>query len=377
MTRPRHRSAENRPFINVIAPVWAFLNQHLTVISLTAILLSIIVFAAGPVRLWLQAADGVSTVVIGNDVDTRPGAGEVSFYQSAMIERLFTPFTIIPDRPRREVISYTIQPGDTLEGIANAFGLRRESIFWANTDVLRGDVHLLLPDTVVAILPEDGILHMSDATLTVQQIADEHSVSAESIITSPYNEIDGYKPDMVPPWGMRLVATGGVGEFADWRAPIVEVVDPTSGVASTAFMPGMGGSCGASITGSGGSGAWTLPLSSGTYAVTQGFSSYHSGIDMAAVAGSPVYASDTGVVIFSGWVTADWGYGILVVLDHGNGWTSYYAHMASTSVRCGQVVQRGTPVGTVGSTGNSSGPHLHFELRWGHVPDNPAAYLGF
>jgi murein DD-endopeptidase MepM/ murein hydrolase activator NlpD len=83
------------------------------------------------------------------------------------------------------------------------------------------------------------------------------------------------------------------------------------------------------------------------------------------------------MVLYSGWVNADWGYGILVVLDHGNGWTTYYAHLSQTYVSCGQVISRGSPLGAVGSTGNSSGPHVHFEMRWGHNPDNPAFYVGF
>jgi murein DD-endopeptidase MepM/ murein hydrolase activator NlpD len=65
------------------------------------------------------------------------------------------------------------------------------------------------------------------------------------------------------------------------------------------------------------------------------------------------------------------------VLDHGNGWTTYYAHLSSTAVGCGQYVSRGGLVGQIGSTGRSSGPHVHFEMRWNHTPDNPASYIGF
>ena len=118
---------------------------------------------------------------------------------------------------------------------------------------------------------------------------------------------------------------------------------------------------------------WARPV--GSYTITTPFTTGHSGIDLAAPLGTPVTASDSGVVIFSGW--NDYGYGILVVLDHGNGWTTYYAHLSSTAVGCGQYVSRGGLVGQMGSTGRSSGPHVHFEMRWNHTPDNPASYIGF
>jgi murein DD-endopeptidase MepM/ murein hydrolase activator NlpD len=141
------------------------------------------------------------------------------------------------------------------------------------------------------------------------------------------------------------------------------------------FMQGMAGSCAAGIRGGGGSGAWITPVSS--YTVTQPFAPWHSGMDLANVIGTPVHAADTGVVIYSGWVPQSWGYGQLVVLDHGNNWTTYYAHLNSINVGCGQTVPRGGLIGAIGTTGNSNGPHLHFEMRWNHTPDNPASYIGF
>jgi murein DD-endopeptidase MepM/ murein hydrolase activator NlpD len=167
---------------------------------------------------------------------------------------------------------------------------------------------------------------------------------------------------------------GGVGEAADLYKPVInETVNEETGQVVRSFMPNMAGSCAAGIQGSGGTGAFSNPLVNSVF--TQGYYPGHSGIDLAAPVGTPVLASDAGVVIFSGWVSTSWGYGVLVVLDHGNGWTSYYAHLNATTVRCGQFVNRGGQVGTVGSTGNSSGPHLHFELRFNHVPDNPAGYI--
>jgi penicillin-binding protein A len=88
----------------------------------------------------------------------------------------------------------------------------------------------------------------------------------------------------------------------------------------------------------------------------------HPGIDLSAPQGSPVYAADSGTAIFAGW-TGDIGYGNTILIDHGNGYRTLYAHLSQVSVPCGKTVERGQFIGFAGSTGNSSGPHLHFEVR--------------
>ncbi len=111
------------------------------------------------------------------------------------------------------------------------------------------------------------------------------------------------------------------------------------------------------------------------YVITQRFLPWHSGIDLAANIGTQVFASDGGTVVFAGWNPA--GYGNLIVLDHGNGWRTYYGHLSEVDVACGNWVPRGSIIGKVGSTGNSTGPHLHFEmLRFG-IAVNPAGYIRF
>jgi LysM repeat protein len=111
------------------------------------------------------------------------------------------------------------------------------------------------------------------------------------------------------------------------------------------------------------------------YRITQTFHALHPGIDLAQDAGSPVYAADGGTVVYAGWNPV--GYGNLIVLDHGNGWRTYYAHLSVLYVTCETWIARGSTIGEVGSTGNSSGPHLHFEmLRFG-LPVDPSGYLRF
>ena len=103
-------------------------------------------------------------------------------------------------------------------------------------------------------------------------------------------------------------------------------------------------------------------------------STNHGGIDIAAPTGAPILAARAGRVTFSGW---QGGFGNTVIIDHGGGWTTLYAHNSRNSVRAGQMVRGGNLIALVGSTGNSTGPHLHFEIRSGGVRRNPSQFVRF
>ncbi|MFN2125058.1 MAG: M23 family metallopeptidase, partial [Candidatus Promineifilaceae bacterium] len=107
---------------------------------------------------------------------------------------------------------------------------------------------------------------------------------------------------------------------------------------------------------------------------TQKFWYGHPGIDIALAEGSGVFASDTGTVTFAGWNI--YGYGNLIVINHGNGFETFYGHLSAINVYPGQVVNQGNVIGAVGNTGNSSGPHIHFEIRTGGNQDDPCWYIG-
>jgi murein DD-endopeptidase MepM/ murein hydrolase activator NlpD len=103
-----------------------------------------------------------------------------------------------------------------------------------------------------------------------------------------------------------------------------------------------------------------------------GGSEFHAGQDIAAPRGTPVLAAADGIVVQSGWQN---GYGQTVVIDHGNGLTTRYGHLSKVGVVAGQELKRGDELGQVGSTGRSTGPHLHYEVRIGDVPVSPLHYL--
>jgi murein DD-endopeptidase MepM/ murein hydrolase activator NlpD len=104
------------------------------------------------------------------------------------------------------------------------------------------------------------------------------------------------------------------------------------------------------------------------------WSRQHTGIDLAAPKGTPNKAADGGVVIFAGW---DGSYGRLIIINHGNGLTTYYAHNDTIKVKKGQKVAKGDVIGTAGTTGNVTGPHLHFEVRKNGTPVDPSKYVSY
>ena len=128
-------------------------------------------------------------------------------------------------------------------------------------------------------------------------------------------------------------------------------------------------------------GPWTLPIDSGyeltssfgpRYSPTDGTSEVHTGQDFAVPTGEPALAASSGTVSFVGW---DGGYGNLVRVRHANGVETFYAHLSATTVHVGQKVKTGEQVGRVGSTGNSTGPHLHLEVRVDDQPQDPMTWL--
>lgn len=289
------------------------------------------------------------------------------------VERRDSPFTIVPERPRAEVITYTIQEGDTITAIAERYGLEKDTIAWSND---RNVVFALRPGNQLYILPVDGVYHRALVDETIQSIADKYNVDPYDIINSEYNDLFGATPETIVRSGTYVVVPGGTSTYNDWTYnPVVERSGGGGGGSSEAgyisFAPGQPGSCGRQPN-PGGTGYFARPLSS--YAWVRGFTAFHTGVDLSASPGAPVYAASPGRVIYRGW--NDWGYGYLVVLAHGP-FTTFYGHLSRIDVGCGQMVPAGGVIGGVGSTGNSSGPHLHFEIRYNDIPTDPLLYVGF
>ncbi len=290
------------------------------------------------------------------------------------IIRLAQLHTTRPTRPRFELLEYIVEQGDTIFGIAEKFNLKPETILWGNYAVLADDPHRLKPGQKLNILPANGVLYEWHAGDGLNGVAKFYDVKPEDIINWPGNHLtldsvgDFSHPNIKP--GTNLVIPGGHREFVTWSAPRITRKNP--GVAKI-LGPG---ACGTITDGPVGSGSFVWPT---TEKFLSGFDytpeTNHFGIDIAGHPGNAIYAVDNGVVVYAGW--NDWGYGNVVVIDHGNGWQSLYAHMSALNVTCGSYVYQGGVIGAVGNTGNSSGAHLHFELRsdqYGRV--NPKDFMG-
>ena len=276
--------------------------------------------------------------------------------------------TTIPSRPRTDILSYTVQAGDTIFGIAEQFGLKPQTIFWGNTYTLSDNPHNLTVGQELVILPVNGTYHRWSAGEGLNGVAKGYHVTAEEIINYPGNHLDpetigDYANPNIEP-GTWLIVPGGERDLISFFGPVPVSVNANgtinNGGARTAGIQGPG-YCGPMMSNMVGYGSFIWPsanhhLSGYDYAPA----SNHFGIDIAGRTGDTLYAVDNGVVVYSGW--SNYGYGYMVVLDHGNGWQTLYAHMSYISVGCGLSLTQGTPIGAIGSTGNSSGPHLHFEM---------------
>ncbi len=283
-----------------------------------------------------------------------------------VVYRHAQPLTTIPERDRLEVITYTIQSGDNLFLIAERFKLSPYTIVWSNMEALQGAPYLIQPGLTLFIPPVDGAYHTVMSGETIDSIAESYEVSTEAL----YNSWNDVKPGKPLREGALLVVPGGTGEDFDWEPPAPEPSAP--GVASASASWGYCGNV--AVSGLGGSGWFILPT--GSTAVSGWyFHDYrnpgHGGLDYTCHSGDPIYAADNGVVIFAGW---GGGYGNLVQVSHGNGYVTYYAHFSGFAVGCGESVYQGQLLGYCGTTGWSTGPHLHYEIRYNGVPMDPQLF---
>jgi len=285
---------------------------------------------------------------------------------SAIVQRRVDGHTEIPSRPRLEVLKYIVQAGDSLFGIAEKFGLKPETLLWGNYDVLADDPHALQPGQELDVLPVDGTSHAWIEGESLAKVAEFFGVTAQDILDWPGNnldpEMDVNNPSIVS--GALLVIPEGKREVSTLYRPRITRANP-----AVARILGPG-ACGSVYDGPNGTGTFNWPtplhyLSGFDYNPSLG----HPAIDIAGDTGHAITASDSGVVVYAGW--NDWGYGLVVVIDHGNDWQTLYAHLSQVNVGCGQAVFQGNLIALMGCTGNCSGPHLHLEVRYGDGFVNP------
>lgn len=308
--------------------------------------LALVVLIGGGVLTSTSVVSGSYPGVAANPLV----ASSATTQDLGVISSSITPVTLISEKPRDKVVDYTAKSGDTVSSIAKDFAVTEETILWENNLVSSSK---LKEGQTLRILPVPGIAYKVKSGDTIFSVAKTYQANAQAIIDFPFNDIgddfalktgstliipDGAPPEKAKPAPTQYLAQGQKQDF---------------GIADL------------------GSSQFGWPASGG---ITQYFSWYHPGIDIANLAGGPIHASDSGTIVHASWDSS--GYGNMILVDHGNGYVTRYGHLSVIYVSVGQKVTKGEVLGMMGSTGRSTGTHLHFEIMKEGTHLNPYAMLG-
>lgn len=307
-------------------------------------------FTEVPVPVQVEGGDEAASSGIEGQA-ALPSLSSGSSHTS--ISRKADPHTVIATKTRTRIEDYIVSAGDSVFSIASKYGLKPETILWANDDQLDDNPNMLSIDMKLRIPPVDGVLYKWKNNDSIAKIAGDFKVQPVDILSYPGNNVDLANP--VIQTGQYVMVPGGSREFRQWLIPTTW--RPKAGATKTIDGPG---GCTLPDGGAYGNGTFIWPASNRNVSGNDYWSG-HLGIDIAAATGAPIYAADSGLVVYAGSIGG--GYGLMVMIDHGNGYHTLYAHNSSLAVSCGQSVGQGQIIAYAGSTGNSTGPHLHFEVR--------------
>lgn len=291
-----------------------------------------------------------------------PDVASISFGSAAVHKQAILPGTdpLIPieeaieQTGRRDVIEYVVQSGDTISGIAEKHRISLATVLWANNLSARSYIR---PGQTVKILPVSGVVHTVKSGDTVSRIAQLYNAEKEDIVGFNRLQRDGSDIRI----GEQLVIPDGE-KPAPPRPKPRPVSAPVPTPRRVAAPP--------ALTADGGY-IWPAAVR----IVTQGYGWRHNGLDIAGAnaMGTPLYASQSGIVSRSQCNRT--GYGCYIMVDHAGGVQTLYAHASQLLVTVGEPVVRGQTIGLMGSTGNSTGPHVHFEVRINGRNVNPYQYV--
>jgi LysM repeat protein len=285
--------------------------------------------------------------------------GETSLRVNTNIfsQEQLTPNEVNQNMARTETTVYTVQNGDTISSIARRWHVSINTILWENNLKVTS---LIKPGTELTILPTSGVSHTVARGQTLGAIAKLYGVSTDDIL-----KINGLKNVNQIRIGEKLIIPGGtqLAQNNNQGAPA-----KISNIASSLKNIISRGSNSSLVSPSG-----RMIWPTVGHTITQYFSYVHTGVDIANHIGTPIYAADNGVVITAGYNRG--GYGNMILIDHGGGKTTRYGHLSAFGVTVGQRVTKGQYIGAMGSTGHSTGPHLHFEVMINGKHYNPLNYV--
>lgn len=344
---------------------WHRLSGHLILAGGALILIALGQFQWNTAETELVAATAVPTPVsLAADplslteivTPTLVPQGMLPVINDDTLVPLPNPHTYQTELPAHNFQMHEVAQGETPNIIAAQYGISADTLLGGNT-WLSQESNQLQVGAQLVILPVNGVLHKVRAGETIESIAELYQVPTADIIA--------YGPNSL--------------EFPFYRlVPETELVIPGASIGQFFFTAPK-----SVATNAAGEPQWKV-FGTGTYiwpvngrCITQFYNGFHPGLDVSASEGSPVYASDTGTVTYASFAAGTYyDYGNLIVLNHGNGFETFYAHLSSIGVFPGQTVTQGALIGFSGNTGRSSGPHIHFEIRDRDFRLNPLDRLG-
>lgn len=285
-------------------------------------------------------------------VDPRFATVATASLDDPILNSLQDTHTNVSDKPRDKIVEHLVKSGETISTIAKMYAIDADTIKWAND---LDNVNTIKPGESLQILPVPGVAHKVAAGDTLESVAKKYSAESQGIVDFPFNDLpDDFKLRV----GQVLIVPDGIPPAA--KAPVRS--RPSSQFLASPNSPTFNAP---------GGGQFIWPTTGG---ITQYFAWYHPGVDIANRGAPGIVASDGGVVSVAGWPDG-YGYGNRVQIDHGNGYTTLYAHLSNIFVTGGNRISRGQTIGRMGSTGRSTGVHLHFEIRFKGIAVNPLAIL--
>lgn len=252
---------------------------------------------------------------------------------------------------RTKVETYTVAKGDTISTIAQNFGINVSTILWENN---LSAYSVIRPGDKLDILPYNGIRHKIARGETLSYIANKYDVSAKEVATA-----NGITTDSTLSLGQSLMIPNG--KKPAYVAPKTTKVKTYEAIKTIVKAPNANPVAGNKMQ-------WPTV----GHRITQYFNWRHNGLDIANKVGTPLYAADAGTVEIAGWGT---GYGNEVLINHGGGKKTRYGHASKLFVKVGDKVKKGQTIAAMGSTGWSTGPHVHFEVIINGKRYNPLNYI--
>lgn len=290
-----------------------------------------------------KARPGINPKI--NDDPDMPASAKVKDSEFAREE------TPKPVQKRTEIISYVVKKGDTISTIAQNFGISVSTILWEND---LNAYSVIRPGDKLDILPFNGVKHKISKGENLGYIANKYDVEISEI-----TEANNITANSTLSLGQALMIPNGKKVYA--KAPEKKQVTTYDAIKTIVKAPNATPVAGNKMQ-------WPTE----GHRITQYYNWRHHGLDIGNKTGTPLYAADAGTVEVAGWGT---GYGYQVLIDHGGGKKTRYAHASKLHVKVGDKVVKGETIAAMGSTGWSTGPHLHFEVIINGKKYNPLNYI--